>query len=182
MAPKKVKLRKTLVRNPPKKDLTKLMDHVIADQQAARARADWRRGTLVDNARLRAWANEHMMRQPNLWRNAILPTVRKHLKPFISEAQLAGPGGTRRIPQFDELAPIVKAQARPPLVALCSEPLERWNLSPYVWGLQNMAENLEATAAARADEGMLENMLAEQARRFDVQRGLLRDLLKQKKS
>jgi hypothetical protein len=78
MAPKKVKLRKTLVRKPPKKDLTKFMDQVIADQQAARVRADWRRGMMTDNARLRAWANEHMMKQPNVWHDAILPTVRPH--------------------------------------------------------------------------------------------------------
>jgi hypothetical protein len=103
------------------------------------------------------------------------------MQQLISEAQLAGPGGTRRIPRFDDLVPIVKAQAGPPLVALRGESLERWNLSPYVWGVQNMAENLEATAATKADEGMLENMLAEQARRFDVQHGLLRDFLKQQK-
>ena len=37
MAPNKLKVRKTLVSKLPKKDLTKLMDQVIADQQAARA-------------------------------------------------------------------------------------------------------------------------------------------------
>jgi hypothetical protein len=73
-----VKLRKTLVRKPAKKDLTKLMDKVIADQQAGRVRADWRRGMMTDNARLRAWANEHMTQQPIVWRNATHSTVRPY--------------------------------------------------------------------------------------------------------
>ena len=58
-------------------------------------------------------------------------------------------------------------------MALRGEPLERWNLSPFVWGLENMAENIEATALARAEDGVMEATMTEQARRFDVQHGLL---------
>ena len=57
-------------------DLTKRMDQVIADQQAARGRANWRRGMMADNARLRAWANEQALQQPNVWRTG----------PFVPES------------------------------------------------------------------------------------------------
>ena len=72
MAPKKVKPRKPLARKQPKKNLVKLMDSVIASQQAARVRADWRKGMQAANERVRAWALDHVMRQPNV----INPTVR----------------------------------------------------------------------------------------------------------
>ena len=78
MAPKKVKLRKTLVRKPPKKDLIKLMDKVIADQQAGRVRAEWRQSMLADNARTRAWAQRHMQSQQNVWLEHLGDTVRPH--------------------------------------------------------------------------------------------------------
>ena len=77
--------------------------------------------------------------------------------PWLTEAQLAGPHGTQRIPQVEDLLPAIKAQLRnAPQVQLKGYPVERWRLSPFVWGMQNRADNLEAAAKTRADRESLE--------------------------
>jgi len=90
-------------------------------------------------------------------------------KPWLTDAQLAGPFGTQRIPQVEDLLPAIKAQlTTKPLVQLSGEPIERWRLSPFVWGLQNMADNLEAAARTRADQESLAVAMSDMARKFDV--------------
>lgn len=102
--------------------------------------------------------------------------------PWLTDAQLAGPHGTRRVPQIDDLLPALKVQRTgKPLVQLEGYPVERWRLSPFVWGLQNMADNLEAATAARADAAQFDAMLSEQARRFDVNNKELRNLIREQR-
>ena len=89
--------------------------------------------------------------------------------PWLTDAQLAGPYGTQRIPQVEDLLPALKAQLHnAPQVQLKGYPVERWRLSPFVWGMQNMADNLEAAAKTRADRESLDVAISEMARRFDV--------------
>ena len=62
--------------------------------------------------------------------------------PWPTDAQLAGPYGTQRLPQVEDLLPALKAQLHnAPQVQLKGYPVERWRLSPFVWGMQNMADN-----------------------------------------
>ena len=89
--------------------------------------------------------------------------------PWLTDAQLAGPYGTQRLPQVEDLLPAVKAQLHnAPQVQLKGYPVERWRLSPFVWGMQNMADNLEAAAMTRADQESLTFAISEIARKFDV--------------
>ena len=70
--------------------------------------------------------------------------------PCLTHAKLAGPHGTLRLPQVEDLLPALRAQlTNKPLVQLSGTPIERWRLSPFVWGTQNMADNLEAAARTR---------------------------------
>jgi len=94
---------------------------------------------------------------------------------FLNDNALRGPHDTRRIPQVFDLVPHARLQEKP--IYELSEDRMRWTLSPYMWQFHNMGVRQVAGARAAHDDRSLEALINQNARHYDAQADLLRQLL-----